>query len=246
MNVFIDKVLDDDLLAELREMMDNLGPQPLPEGEDPESQLGQMATSDYWSPVVSADDAIARKKNYECMIQSGSQHVQKVLPILANKLMENKAFASVGLVDCLFPPKFNKYDAGCFYGSHCDEPLARDGNGRRLRADMAYTLWLSDQQDYVGGELVIDDGMSEPQMHKPKAGSLLLYSATDVHRVDEVISGTRYAMVGWAQSLIADESLRQEVYRVNKLLDELGNAGERGLFLKLEAHRNTLLRLWSN
>jgi PKHD-type hydroxylase len=242
----IENVLTDELLVELRELMGNLGSQPLGEGEDPENLLAKMKVRDYWSASPeNGDPTKGIRNNYDCGMQSGSPHVQKVLPILAQTLMENQVFSSIGLVDCLFPPKFNKYEAGGFYNSHCDEPLARDGQGRRLRADLAFTLWLSNPEDYEGGELVINDGMSDPQSFKGKAGELLFYPATHAHKVNELESGTRYALVGWAQSLISDESLRSEVYRVNMLLNDLSIRGERELFVRLEAHRNQLLRLWS-
>jgi PKHD-type hydroxylase len=246
MNIMLDKVLPDELLPELMELMENLGPQHLDEDEDPALPLAQIKAKDYWTHSAVEEGAMkGYKKNYECAMQSGSPHVQKVLPIIAQKFMENSVIQSVGLIDCLFPPRFNKYSRGCFYAEHCDEPLARDGQGRRLRADLAYTLWLSEPEDYTGGELVIEDGMSDPQVYKGKAGSMVLYPSIHVHRVNEVKDGVRYAVVGWAQSLISDIALRAEVYRVNKMLDTLLKRKDRKLFVRLEAHRNVLLRLWS-
>jgi PKHD-type hydroxylase len=202
--------------------------------------------TDWWehSPV---EDGPMRgyKKNFEHPMGKGHPNAQKALQVVAQTIMNNQVVNAVALVDTLFPPRFNKYDVGCFYDEHCDEPVARDPQGRKVRADYAFTLWLSDPEEYTGGELVVSDGMSDPVSYKEKAGDMLLYPSIHVHKVNEVKTGSRLAIIGWAQSLIPNVSHRAELFRVNRILDEVKKTGDRALFTKLEAHRNHLVRLWS-
>ena len=54
---------------------------------------------------------------------------------------------------------FNRYDAGMKFDDHVDGAVRviPGSGGARLRADISSTLFLSDPDDYDGGELVIED-----------------------------------------------------------------------------------------
>lgn len=216
--------------------------------EDLEPHVVKLGDSEDWqkSRVETAGPMLEYKCNTEMPIAWVSDKGLKTFLVeTAQRIMESPVVRNVCLPDCVFPPKYNRYETNDFYGDHCDEPLARDNTGRRLRADLAYTLLLSSPEDYEGGELVVFDGMSDPQTFKEPAGTLIIYPSIFVHRVAEITSGVRYAVIGWLQSLMVDPALRMELFRVNKLLDKLGEKGERELFVELEAHRNMLIRLWS-
>jgi PKHD-type hydroxylase len=245
-NVVIPGVLSSEMVSEVRELLANFDPTTADEN-DPDVAR-ELKERDWWEhSLVEERQMTGFKKNREHTLQMGHPNAQKTLQLIAKEIMENKTVAAMGLIDCLFPPRFNRYDVGHFYDDHCDEPIARDGQNNRLRADLAFTVWLSDPDEYSGGELVVKDGMSHPSPYKLNAGDLLLYPSIYVHRVNEVKTGTRFAVVGWAQSLIPDLAARAEIIRVNAILDEVARLkpANRTLFTKLEAHRNYLIRLWS-
>jgi PKHD-type hydroxylase len=93
------------------------------------------------------------------------------------------------------------------YGTHIDNALMGRGD-TRIRTDLSFTLFLSGPDDYAGGELEVEQpGM----MHsfKPKAGDLVLYPTSSLHRVAPVTRGCRLACVGWIQSTIPDPARRE-------------------------------------
>jgi PKHD-type hydroxylase len=104
------------------------------------------------------------------------------------------------------PLLINRHDTGHGYGAHVDDALMGE-----LRSDVSFTLFLSAPEDYDGGALVIDATAGE-QSFKLAAGSLLLYPSTALHRVDAVTRGTRFAAVGWAQSLVRDPARRELLF----------------------------------
>ena len=82
-----------------------------------------------------------------------------------------------------------------------------EGEGR-IRTDLSYTLFLSDPEDYEGGELVIDLPGSQ-QATKLKAGDAVLYPSTSLHAASPVTDGKRIVCVGWIESLVPDAGDRE-------------------------------------
>jgi PKHD-type hydroxylase len=63
-----------------------------------------------------------------------------------------------------------------------------------LSTDIAATLFLSDPQQYVGGELSIETSYGAQQI-KLNSGDMILYPANSLHQVNPVTQGSRVA--GW-------------------------------------------------
>src|SRR5271170_5167077 len=67
-------------------------------------------------------------------------------------------FISATLPRHVYPPLFNRYEAGMSFGAHVDNAIRQiPGTPHRLRTDMSATLFLSDPDDYDGGALMIED-----------------------------------------------------------------------------------------
>lgn len=138
-------------------------------------------------------------------------------------------------------PMFSRYDIGSAYGAHVDEPII-DGS----RADLSYTLFLSDPDAYDGGELTIDTPAGS-EAHKHSAGCLVLYPATTLHLVSPVTRGTRYAAVGWVRSHIRDATQRELLFDLETarrlLFEQHGKTHEVDLLSKCFAN---LIRMWAD
>jgi PKHD-type hydroxylase len=63
-----------------------------------------------------------------------------------------------------------------------------------VRTDLSCTVFLSDPDDYDGGELVVQDTYGSPRIKLP-AGHAVLYPGTSVHR-----SSRSRAACGWPAS----------------------------------------------
>lgn len=135
--------------------------------------------------------------------------------------------------------RFNRYADGMSYGRHTDNALMFG-----FRTDLSFTLFLSDPGSYEGGELVVE-GMDAERSHKLKAGSMLVYPSSSLHRVDPVTSGVRWAAVGWVQSQIRDHGQREILFELDTVRRSLfAQQGKTNEFDLISKSLSNLLRLW--
>src|ERR1700712_2166106 len=79
---------------------------------------------------------------------------------VVSALTTNPRFISAAIPLQIFPPLFNRYAAadGHHFGIHVDNAVRGDRlTGLRIRTDLSVTLFLSEPDEYDGGELVIED-----------------------------------------------------------------------------------------
>lgn len=164
------------------------------------------------------------------------------------RALESKAdFISAALPQRIHPPKFNCYRNGGHYGTHVDSALmGMPGAGLSLRSDLSATLFLSDPDEYDGGELEID-GAFGVQSVKLAAGDLVLYPSSSLHRVTPVTRGARLASFFWIQSLVRDEGARTLLYDFDHSIRSLRSTlpAEHPQLLKLSGLYHNLLRRWA-
>jgi len=136
---------------------------------------------------------------------------------------------------------FSRYQPSDAYGWHTDDALMRDEDGKALRTDLSFTLFLSDPATYDGGALSLE-GPEGTRDIRLAAGDMVIYRTGLVHQVTPVTRGERLACVGWVQSLIRREDQRDILFD----LWQLQNAVPEGP-ARLLAHKSlgNLLRLWS-
>lgn len=162
-------------------------------------------------------------------------------------LMGNAAFLSAALPHTVFPPLFNRYGGGETFGLHVDNAIRfHTGTGARIRTDLSATLFLTDPEDYDGGELEIE-GSFGTLSHKLPAGHMLLYPSTSLHRVTQVTRGDRISCFFWMQSLVADPMERELLYDLDQSVQAL--SAERGKadpeVLRLTSVYHNLVRRWA-
>jgi PKHD-type hydroxylase len=154
-------------------------------------------------------------------------------------LGQNALFISAALPARVFPPLFNRYQGGQSFGTHVDNAIRQvSGTGHRIRTDLSTTLFLSEPEEYGGGELVVEDTYG---MHKVKlpAGHMILYPATSLHHVTPVTRGARLASFFWIQSMVRDDGARA-------LLFDLDTGIQRMESVQLTGVYHNLLRRWAD
>jgi PKHD-type hydroxylase len=135
---------------------------------------------------------------------------------------------------------FSKYGAGDQYGFHTDDAVMEAEDGRRMRTDLSFTLFLSDPAAYEGGALLID-GLDGEREHRPAAGSAVVYSTGQLHRVTPITSGERLAAVGWIHSMVSRNDEREAVFDLQRVRWSLPEGQSR---LLLDKTIGNLLRMW--
>lgn len=173
------------------------------------------------------------------------------LPALQQRLVQSltahSTWMSATLPARILPPMFNSYAGGQTFGVHVDNAIrVIPGEGRQIRADVSCTVFLSEPDDYNGGELVIE-GHYGAQSVKLPAGAAVVYPATSLHQVLPVTRGARVASFFWVQSMVRDAQQREMLFDLDQTVQALGpalgpNAPE---VLRLTGLYHNLIRQWA-
>ncbi len=150
-----------------------------------------------------------------------NETVQQLTNFLLAKYGETAKLVSAVLPHRIFPPCFNRYQSGETYGFHVDAAVMRIPNSSDvLRSDMSMTLFLSEPEEYEGGELVIQTEFGEQRV-KPQAGDAVTYPSSSLHKVTPVTSGVRVAAITWMQSMVSDTHIRELLFELDQNIQQL-------------------------
>jgi PKHD-type hydroxylase len=142
-------------------------------------------------------------------------------------------------------PRFNRYEGGGQYGFHVDGAVMGLPAGGQLRSDISCTLFLSEPDDYDGGELIVSDTYGEHEIKLP-AGDLIVYPSSSLHRVQPVTRGSRLAAFFWVQSMIRDDARRRMLFELDTSVQTLTRSGaDADALLTLTGIYHNLLRQWA-
>ena len=117
--------------------------------------------------------------------------------------------------------------------------------GLKLRTDISATLFLSDPDDYDGGELEVADTYGSHSV-KLSAGDLVLYPATSLHHVRPVTRGARVASFFWIQSMVRDDARRTILFDLDVAIQRLNaDHADHPSAIQLTGVYHNLLRQWA-
>jgi PKHD-type hydroxylase len=161
-------------------------------------------------------------------------------------LMANPLFFSSVLPLRILAPYFNSYAGGEHYGLHVDGAIRAQRPGMpALRADVSTTVFLSEPEEYEGGELVVVDAYGTHEVKLP-AGDAIVYPAGSVHQVLPVSKGERIASFLWTQSMVREDSKRALLFELDTNIQKLrAEYGESEATVGLTGHYHNLLRMWA-
>jgi PKHD-type hydroxylase len=192
---------------------------------------------------VTAGHQSAQVKN-NLQLPENSAAGRELGNMVLDALARNNLFMSAVLPKQVFPPLFNRYEAGMTFGSHVDNAI-RAGNGVRIRTDVSSTLFISAPEDYDGGELVVEDTYGTHNVKLP-AGDMIVYPATSLHNVTPITRGSRIASFFWTQSMIRDESKRSLMFDMDMAIIKLArDHPEHPSAVELTSVYHNLLRQWA-
>ncbi|MSO72323.1 MAG: Fe2+-dependent dioxygenase [Rhodospirillaceae bacterium] len=173
----------------------------------------------------------------------GRQLGEMILKVLE----KHSLFTSAALPLKVVPPLFNRYSGNQNYGRHIDGAIRPvTGTPHRVRTDLSATLFLTQPEDYDGGELVIEDTFGQRRVKLP-AGDMVLYPGTSVHRVEPVTRGTRPASFFWIQSMVREDSQRTMLFELDNSIQHLGrDVPQHPAVVQLAGLYHNLLRRWAD
>lgn len=193
--------------------------------------------------ATSGHQSATAKRNRQ--LPENSVEAREMGRLVQQTLQANPMFVSAALPHTIFPPLFNRYEGGEHFDLHVDNAIRQSGDVR-IRSDLSATLFLSNPDDYDGGELVVEE-MYGPQSVKLPAGDLVLYPSRSLHRVTPVTRGARVACFFWLQSLVRNDADRESLFRMDVAIQRINvDRGPRDeAVLELTAVYHNLLRRWA-
>jgi PKHD-type hydroxylase len=225
MLISIDKVLDKNEVRECRAALEYA------RWQDGALTAGSLARTVKRNEQVDDDDPQAR---------TWSEYILR-------RVSSHPLFVSAALPRRIHPPKFNRYAGGGTYGAHVDAAVMHlPGAGLTLRSDLSATLFLTEPDDYDGGELEIESPFGV-QAVKLEAGDMVLYPSSSLHRVTPVTRGARVASFFWIESLVGDDGARALLFDLDQsiqgITSTLGPQDQH--LLALTGVYHNLLRRWA-
>lgn len=203
----------------------------------------QLAQVRFVDGKLSAGKGAVRVKHNE-EIELGVEGMEILNKIVVGNLHANEVFRHVALPHRVSSAVFARYTSGMAYGDHIDDPVM--GEGARYRSDISTTLFLSEPQDYDGGELVVRTTYGEREVKLP-AGDAIIYPSSSLHHINEVTRGERLVAVIWTQSLVRDADRRQLLYDLHVLRESLRNVyPEAEVTAKADNVYANLIRMWAD
>jgi PKHD-type hydroxylase len=205
-----------------------------------------LESAEWVDGAVTAGFQSAQVKRNRQLVE-GSVAARQLGDLVLEALGKNLLFASAALPARVFPPLFNRYEGGQAFGNHVDNAIRHvRGTGQRIRTDISATLFLSQPDEYEGGELIVDDTYG-PHHVKLPAGHLVLYPATSLHRVTPVTRGVRLASFFWIQSLVRSDAERTLLFDLDMAIVKLRQeVGDNDAVVALTGVYHNLLRRWAH
>tara|TARA_B100001989_G_C24528911_1_gene460377 strand:- start:100 stop:765 length:666 start_codon:yes stop_codon:yes gene_type:complete len=176
-----------------------------------------------------AGNHAAKVKNNR-QLDRGSLISKKYAGLIEKKILNNILIKSFALPKRIHGTMFSKSSKGMKYGRHIDNAFMTTG-----RSDLSFTIFLSEKNEYTGGQLLIESINSEENF-KLDAGEIIIYPSTYLHSVEEVTSGERFVFIGWIESYVKSIEEREYLFDLDagarSLLTKYGRSDELDLIFK--------------
>ncbi len=194
-----------------------------------------------WS---SAGEQARRHKHNEELV-TGDERMSHLNNAVMGALVQHPVYLNAGLPHRVAVPYYSRYRPGMKYGPHVDDPVMGPDPKSRYRCDVAITVFLSEPDEYEGGELIVHTDFGH-QSVKLSAGDGVMYPASSLHEVRPVTRGERLAAVTWLQSLVPVAERRELLYQLWLAREELRhNAPEAESTRRVDRSYLNLVRLWT-
>jgi PKHD-type hydroxylase len=196
--------------------------------------------------LTAGEQARSVKKNQQ--LDAESDLTQQLGDIVLERLSQTPEFISAALPLKIFPPMVNRYQQQETYGLHVDNAVRFVPNSVvRVRSDLSATIFLSNPDEYQGGELQISEQFGDQHI-KLNAGDMVLYPSRSLHRVAPVDQGERISIVLWLQSMVRDNEQRAMLYELDQSIQSLTqiHGHEHQEVMRLTNVYQNLVREWSD
>ena len=194
-----------------------------------------------WEDGKKTAGSFASKVKNNLQLDRNSSISKKNTEFVVKKILKNALIKSFALPKIIHGVMFTKSLKGMKYGRHIDNAFMSSG-----RADLSFTIFLSNKKDYEGGDLIVENINTENKF-KLDQGEIIIYPSTYLHSVEEITAGERLVCVGWIESYVKSIEEREYLFDIDAgargILSKYGRSNELDLIFKSYAN---LLRVLGN
>ncbi len=216
--------------------------------EDVRAMRARLADESLWidGRTSAGPQAVGVKRN-EQLSQDSTVSRELQAQVLA-AVQRSPLFFSAALPRRFFNPLFNRYRPDFpTYGAHIDGAVLHSRRTQEwVRSDVSCTLFLSEPDEYDGGELTIHDTYGQQRVKLP-AGHAVIYPSSSLHEVTPVTRGARIASFFWIESMVRSDEQRRLLHDLDmNLLGLRQRHGETAETTALTGTYHNLLRMWAS
>jgi PKHD-type hydroxylase len=183
-----------------------------------------------WEDGKNTAGSHASKVKNNLQLKKKSNISKNLTLLVKQKILNNDLIKSFTLPKHIHGVMFTKSSKGMNYGRHIDNAYMSSG-----RADLSFTIFLSEKSQYKGGELLIENQTAESKF-KLDRGEIIIYPSTYLHSVKKILNGERIVCVGWIESYIKSIEEREYLFDLDagarSLLAKHGRSDELDLIFK--------------
>ena len=190
--------------------------------------------------LSAGDNARLQKTNEE--LAATEDQLDALNSVVMTQLVQQPIYLNSALPAKISLPIYARYTSGMSYGPHIDDPVM--GGTSRYRSDISITIFLSNPEDYDGGELCIETDFGNSEIKLP-AGHAALYPSSSRHAVNPVTRGERLVAIAWVQSMVRNAEQRRILFQLSQAREQLKSQSQSGIYQQIDDSYVNLVRMWA-
>jgi len=192
---------------------------------------------------LTAGETARHCKNNQELDSADRDRYEALNNVVMTQLVQHPLYLQATSPAKISLPIYARYTTGMEYGQHIDDPIM-GGPQSQYRADIAITVFLSETDEYAGGELCINTSFGTQEVKLP-AGHAVIYPASSIHSISPVTSGERLVAIAWVQSLIRSPEQRQILFQLAEARKLLEAEQHEKAFQHIDNSYTNLFRMWA-
>lgn len=148
----------------------------------------------YKTVAGTGEEDLDTRKGQVMFARTNPPHTKLMVDLIHHVAVKYNIAIKEGEIDW----QFVKYDVGDFFGNHRDSyPTVFGMNDELGVRKLSLTVQLSEESDYEGGELRLENDTSGAYHLNKEIGQGVVFPSWIRHEIKPITKGTRYALVAW-------------------------------------------------
>ena len=150
----------------------------------------------YKTVAGTGEEDLDTRKGQVMFARTNPPHTEKMVDLIHHVAVKYNIAITKGEIDW----QFVKYDVGDFFGNHRDSyPTIYGMNDERGVRKLSLTVQLSEESDYEGGGLRLENDDSGAYHLNKNIGEAVVFPSWIRHEIKPVTKGIRKSLVAWIE-----------------------------------------------